>query len=136
MFDSSTYILPRWNRQRRPVVSFAWIGLFVSGIWLFAYLAKGHACRTGCTRAPLPLPPAETLLEKLAEYYGDNRCHSDIKAGNDLIDAVWSGKEDVVRDLLNRGIDVNSRYVEICRYGETALMSACFDGNVKLVMLL
>lgn len=47
-------------------------------------------------------------------------------------DAVRRGDTDIVRDLLERGVDANARD----RYGQTAVMLAAHDGHLSTVNLL
>jgi len=52
--------------------------------------------------------------------------------GKDLFLAAMNGKEDRLITLLNQGIDVNSKNAS----GRTALMAACFSGNIHSVKTL
>jgi len=49
-----------------------------------------------------------------------------------LLQAARNGQENIVRQLLDRGADVNRRY----RYGCTALMGAAEGGHENVVRLL
>ena len=50
----------------------------------------------------------------------------------DLIDAVQNGKIDRVHELLDRGVNPNTRHIN----ADSPLISASFDGNTEIVKLL
>jgi hypothetical protein len=118
-------------RGQRPRVPFAWLLVLVLAVWLSPLIPYSHNPRPDPRSAA---PPAHTSsLEALAELRGDHRCLHQILKGNELIDAVMAGDEARARKALTAGADINARYVEICRYGYTALMEASFLGHESLV---
>lgn len=114
----------------RPRVSLGWVLIFVTAVWLTALIPTGHK-----SQPDRPGPTLETSLSPKSGREG-HRSLQQILSGNELIDATTEGDEGKVRKALAAGADVNSRYVDPCRDGYTALMFASFLGHEGLVRLL